>query len=73
MRSNCDWSHYPFDAVKNECWRYTAYRQYTMWAWVTQEKEIEKVIPSCILWCIRDRCPDSSNKYTGFMDANYNL
>ena len=73
MRSNCDWSHYPFDVGKNECWRYTAYRQYTMWVWGHLGKGNRKVIPSCILWCIRDRYPDSSNNYTGFMDANYNL
>ncbi len=73
MQSNADFSNYPFDPANNACWRYTVYRQYTLWVWGKFRRRNRKVIPSCIVWKIRDRFPDQRENYTGFMDAEYQL
>ena len=73
MLSNADQLNYPFDPENNACWRFTAYRQYTMWVWGKLGRRNRKVIPSCVLWKIRDRLPDPSGRYTGFMESDFNL
>lgn len=73
MRNNADHLHYPFDPSNPACWRFTAYRQYCLWAWGKLGKHNRKVIPSCIVCRIRDRFPDPNGNYTGFLDVEYNL
>ena len=73
MRNNADHLHYPFDPSNNACWHFTAYRQYSLWAWGRLGRSNRKVIPSCCVWLIRDRFPDQNNNHTGFFDVEYNL
>eukprot|EP00794_Sanderia_malayensis_P012428 gene12428-13713_t len=73
MQSNADHLNYPFDPSNNACWRYTAYRQYTIWVWGKLGRSNRKVIPSCIVHKIRKRFPDHNAVYTGFMDNEYYL
>eukprot|EP00794_Sanderia_malayensis_P001872 gene1872-2115_t len=73
MQSNADHLNYPFDPSNNASWRYTAYRQYTIWVWGKLGRSNRKVIPSCIVHKIRKRFPDHNAVYTGFMDNEYYL
>ena len=73
MRNNSDHLHYPFDPTNPGCWRFTAYRQYALWAWGRLGKHDRKVIPSRVVWKIRDQFPDMNSIYTGFYDVEYNL
>lgn len=73
MQSNADFLNYPFDPANNSSWRYTAYRQYIIWVWGKLGYRNRKVVPSCVVWKIRDRFPDPTGNYTGFMDAEYHI
>lgn len=73
MRNNADHLYYPFDPSNPACWCFTAYRQYCLWVWGKLGKSNRKVIPSCVVWKIRNRFPDPKNVYTGFFDVEYNL
>ncbi|KAL5009761.1 hypothetical protein ScPMuIL_012066, partial [Solemya velum] len=46
--------------------RYTAYRQFVRWCWGYLGKEIQVVIPACIVLSVRNSYPDPGQNYTGF-------
>lgn len=73
MQSSADYLNFPFDSAKNSSWRHIAYRQYILWRWGKLGRRNRKVIPSCIIWKIRDRFPEKDGNYTGFLDVDYNL
>ena len=48
--------------------RKTAYRQYVLWRWGHLGYGNRRVIPSCIIWKIRDSFPEPDGEYMGYMD-----
>ena len=73
MRTNADFFNYPFDPTRNASWRFNAYRQFIIWVWGKLGRRNRKVVPSCVIWKIRDRFPDASGNYTGFMDVDFSI
>ncbi|XP_062568754.1 P2X purinoceptor 7-like [Saccostrea cucullata] len=59
----------PTDEDYNRANRHSAYRQYILWSYGKLGSGNRKVIPSCIIWRIRDKYPEASGQYTGFMPA----
>ena len=49
--------------------RYTGYRNYIYQKYGSTGKGNRKVIPSCVVWAIRDRYPDPNRVYVGFKDG----
>ena len=68
MKENADWLCFNFNPDDNSSWRYTAYRQYTMWHWGHLGRGNRKVIPACIVKIVRERFPDKFGNYRGFLD-----
>lgn len=57
----------------NQAFRYAGYRQYTWWVHNRLGQGVRKVIPSCVIWKIRDKYPDNDNIYVSFQEANHDL
>ena len=56
-------------SYENNALRYAAYRQFTWWVYNRLGKGVRRVIPSCAIWAIRDKYPDSSDNYAPFNEA----
>ena len=54
---------------ENNALRYAAYRQFTWWIYNRLGQGVRRVIPSCVLWAIRDRYPDVNGAYVPFQEA----
>lgn len=66
--NNADWlnSARRFD---NRTLRKTAYSQYVLWRWGHLGYGNHRVIPSCIVWKIRDQYPEpEGGEYMGYME-----
>lgn len=59
------------DVPQNRTWRYAAYKQFTSWinSWTTIGFKNRIVLPSCVIWKIRDEFPEEDGNYTGFKSA----
>ena len=53
----------------NRNMRHAAYRQYVMHEYGHLGKGNRVVIPSCVVWMIRDKWPSHDGNYTGFKEA----
>ena len=53
----------------NRSLRYAAYRQFSWWAFNRLGKNNRRVLPSCILWKIRNTFPDPDGQYTKYKEG----
>jgi len=53
----------------NDNFRHAAYRQFVLWRYERLGSGNRVVIPSCVVWAIRDRFPSPDGTYTGFKVA----
>ena len=65
--NNADWLNGPWRFTPATC-RKAAYRQYILWYWGHLCFGNRRVIPSCIVWKIRDQYPEPDGEYMRYMD-----
>ena len=51
-----------------ESYRKAAYRQFVMWQHGYLGRSNRKVLPSCVVWSVRDHYPAPDNRYPGFKE-----
>ena len=57
----------PKKPITNVTFRYAGYRQFVFWVYDDLKKGERKIIPSCVVWSIRERFPKSENeKWTNY-------
>lgn len=54
-------------AGDNRCMRHGAYTAYILYMFHQLGRGNRRVIPSCVTWKIRDRFPEPTGQYTGFV------
>lgn len=72
MRYHNDVLAEPRDEHFNRSRRHKAYRQYIMWIHGRLGAGKRKVIPSCCVWEIREKFPEPSRQYVGFLEGVIN-
>ena len=55
----------------NDNLRHAAYRQFVLWRFGHLGSGNRVVIPSCVVWEVRDRYPSGDGTYTGFKVARF--
>ena len=55
----------------NDNFRHAAYRQFVLWRFDRLGSGNRVVIPSCVVWAIRDLYPSADGVYTGFKVARF--
>ena len=54
----------------NRSYRFAAYKQYIWWVYGWLGKHKRRIIPSCVIWAIRDKLPEPNEQYISFTEAN---
>ena len=57
----------------NRAYRFAAYKLYVWWVYGYLGKGQRKVIPSCVIWAIRDRFPEPDGLYVSFSEGNIEM
>ena len=52
-------------------YRYAAYRQFIWWLYFRLGKGKRRVIPSCVIWTIRECFPESDGLYTLYNEGKH--
>ena len=68
VNANCD-TFMRIVSHDNRAMRLAAYRQFVVSEYEHLGRNNRVVIPSCIVWLIRDKWPSTDGKYTGFKPA----
>ncbi|CAH1248556.1 P2RX7 [Branchiostoma lanceolatum] len=58
------------EPYENRTYRLQAYRQVTNWLHGRLGKRVRRVIPSCVVWAVREAYPEDSGQYTGFLEGD---
>lgn len=58
------------DDVTNRSLRFAAYKQFVWWIFKNLGRRNRRVIPSCVIWKIRNNYPELNGKYTLYSDGN---
>ena len=59
------------EQLNNNNFRHAAYRQFVLWRFNRLGSGNRVVIPSCVVWSIRDSYPSDDGTYTGFKVARF--
>lgn len=60
---------FPEDRDFNRGSRHTGYTQYIYWRHGKMGKGKRAVVPSCCVWAIRNKYPEESGQYVGFIPS----
>ena len=55
---------------ENTNYRFSACKQYISWIYGRLGKRIREVIPSCVVWAIREKYPSENGEYVPFQYAD---
>lgn len=55
--------------IKNRSLRFAAYKQFVWWVFHRLGKGNRRVLPSCVLWCIRKKFPEANGQYVRFKEG----
>lgn len=58
------------DVCTNRSLRYASYKQFIWWIFKSLGKGNRRVIPSCVIWKIRNTYPESDGQYTLYSDGH---
>ena len=58
------------DNTTNRSLRFAAYKQFVWWIFKNLGRGNRRVIPSCVIWKIRNKYPESNGQYTLCSDGN---
>ena len=50
-------------------YRYASYRQYILWMFDRLGKGNRRVIPSCVIWAIRNCFPEDNDNYVNYEEG----
>ena len=62
---------YRADQIAAPARRHDGYRQFILWRHGRLGQGVRRVIPSCVVWRIKNRYPDPHNNYTGFIHGRF--
>ena len=68
IKSRCDFRSDEFD-FSMESFRKAGYRQFVMWRFGKLGHGNRRVVPSCVIWAIRDSFPSAIGRYMGFRSS----
>ncbi|XP_033099836.1 P2X purinoceptor 7-like [Anneissia japonica] len=58
------------EPISNRLYRYTAYRSFTWWIYGKLGRKVRRVIPACVVTCIRSHFPEENGIYEGFHNVD---
>ncbi|CAH1276890.1 Hypp9418 [Branchiostoma lanceolatum] len=58
------------EPYENRTYRLQACRQVTYWLHGRLGKRVRRIIPSCVVWAVREAYPEDSGQYTGYLEGD---